>query len=198
MDNLRHFSVLRTYRGRINPTSQIRTHCECLCHCGNYFHATQYDLNRNNVKSCGCLRVKATHSITHGLTGTREYRIWSLMKDRCSNSNCPQYSEYGGRGITVCERWLRFENFIEDMGFSKPKETIERVDNNLGYCPSNCKWSTAKEQANNRRSSRIIEFNGQRKTLMQWAEYTGIHWSTIRSRIERSKWQIEKCLTHPI
>ncbi len=137
----------------------------CKCECGNEKTIQGNRLKVGKTQSCGCLRLKniATHSfkyksnnqnkpINHGKSGTPEHCAWANMIQRCENANHPWYKDYGGRGIRVCERWQRFENFYTDMG-DKPtaKHSIDRIDVNKGYEPSNCKWATATDQSRNQR-----------------------------------------------
>jgi len=121
------------------------------------------------------------------------YGIWCAMKTRCNNPKAINYQNYGGRGIRVCSEWQTFEGFFADMGESNGL-TLDRIDVNGDYEPINCKWSTRKEQGNNKRNNIIIEFGGKRLTAMQWSETTGIGESTIRKRI-RLGWPAEKTLT---
>lgn len=120
------------------------------------------------------------------------------MIQRCYDNNSLAFKNYGGRNITVCERWLVFENFLSDMGDRPEGMSIERIDNDKGYSPDNCKWATRKEQASNRRSNRVYEHNGKTLTLMQWAELTGIPYFTIRNRIDLLGWDIEKAVTQKV
>lgn len=107
---------------------------------------------------------------------TSEYTAWRTMRERCSKQDHHAYKDYGGRGINVCDRWKNnFDNFIDDMGLKPtPKHTLDRVDNNKDYSPENCRWATMKEQCNNRRSCVFVEYNGEIKTLSQWADVLGI------------------------
>ena len=126
---------------------------------------------------------------THGMTKTPEYRAWIDMKNRCFNPNHKRYSDYGGRGIAVCDRWLNFKNFIEDIG-SRPtaKHSLNRIDNDSDYCPDNCKWSTRVEQENNKRSNKpLITIGNETKTIAQWAKKMSISYQVIRDRL-KLKW----------
>lgn len=172
----------------------------CHCDCGNTTEVVSSSLNNGETKSCGCLRKEVTRArlTTHGLCGTKLYAIWSTMTQRCNNSNSQHYQDYGGRGITVCDEWLTFEPFFDwamangyDSGLS-----IDRIDNEKGYFPANCKFSTQKEQCNNKRSNVWIEYDGRRRTLTQWSEVCGICYRTLMGRI-RMGWSIEKILETP-
>ena len=120
------------------------------------------------------------------------------MVQRCTNPNDEAYHNYGARGISVCDRWLDFANFLEDMGESPPRLTIDRIDNNRGYEPGNCRWATYKEQMNNVRYNRIIEFDGKTLTLQQWSEESGINIGTLRNRLFVNNWPIADALTQPL
>lgn len=106
----------------------------------------------------------------HGCSSSPTYRSWSNMIQRCTNVNCPNYHNYGARGISICAPWRHFENFLKDMGMKPTGFSIERLNNNKGYEPSNCIWASPKEQANNRRTNVIIRVNGHKYTVMQFAE----------------------------
>jgi len=114
---------------------------------------------------------------------TRVYRIWTGIKTRCNNPNDPGFKHYGARGISICDRWLVFENFLSDMGEPGRGMSIDRIDVNGNYEPGNCRWATSIVQHRNRRDNVFIEYNGVRATIAEWSETTGINRSTIRSRI---------------
>ena len=122
--------------------------------------------------------------------------IWSSMKTRCSNKNRADYQRYGGRGIVVCNRWLKVDNFIEDMSSQyKVGLTLERKNNDAGYSPNNCFWATRKEQANNTRRNRKITWNGMTKTISQWIDYSGVKSSTFRQRFYVYGWNFGDCMS---
>lgn len=145
--------------------------------------------------SCGCKAVEAfkkhaqhkgaTFKVTHGLTKSRTYSSWQKMKQRCSDPKNNQYANYGGRGISVCDRWMSFENFIEDMGHRPEGTSIDRIDANGNYEPNNCRWSDAKSQARNRRNANKITIDGVERTLVEWSELSGTKACTIASRIKK-------------
>lgn len=158
---------------------------QCMCSCGNTHYAACSYLLNGSVGSCGCSRKDA--NITHGASRkgqwTTEYVTWSGMIDRCRNPNNPAFERYGGRGILVCERWHKFENFFDDMGPRPDSLTLERSDNNKGYEPGNCVWATYKVQNRNRRDNKTIEFNGSVKCVSEWAEILGMRPGLILKRL---------------
>lgn len=160
--------------------------CECICDCGAKKTVDSYGLRSGQTKSCGCYNreIASIRHKTHGLRRAPEYAVWRAMLQRCEDKNQPFFFRYGGRGISVCERWHSFENFIADMG-RRPSSmhTIERGRNDGNYEPSNCYWATRKEQARNRSSSRIVTIAGVSKTLAEWSEISGIRSVTIAWRL---------------
>ena len=173
----------------------------CRCDCGTERVVAIGSLKRGLSTSCGCFLAEwtAAKSTKHGSAGrgqkTREYVCWESMRRRCRRPKDKSYPRYGGRGIAVCERWDSFENFLTDMGAKPgPEYSIDRIDPNGNYEPSNCRWSTVATQANNQRSNRLIEFRGERLTLMEWSRRTGINRSTITRRLDLG-WSVEDALT---
>lgn len=154
-----------------------RTYWLCRCDCGAEKIALPKSIARGLTQSCGCLHKEWLSGLraTHRKSGGPTYSSWSAMRARCRNPNNKHYADYGGRGITVCARWDNFENFLADMG-EKPsaRYSIERRENNRGYEPDNCYWAFAKAQARNTRKSIFMEWNGQIKTLAEWAEILGL------------------------
>jgi len=134
----------------------------------------------------------------HGMVGTRTYKSWERMKERCSNPNHQHYKQYGERGIKVCSEWLGengFENFYKDIGNRPENKTLDRIDNNGNYCKDNCKWSTHKEQCNNTRTNRLITYKGKTKTMRQWEEGLNVKRGTLWARLNKG-WSIKKSLKY--
>lgn len=158
----------------------------CQCECGNFCEVPTGKIGYD-ICSCGCLKIE-THR-THNQSKTRLYNIWTLMKKRCDCSDTEHYEYYGGRGITYCDEWNIYENFRDwalNNGY-KNNLTIDRIDVNGNYEPSNCRWVTNKIQQNNKRSNKILKHNGKEMTMSEWADYLKIPYTTLRSRISRCK-----------
>ena len=171
----------------------------CRCDCGNETVASNGSLIGGTVQSCGCLKQRQREAVTkHGLHNTKIYKKWQSMKTRCNNPNASNYKDYGGRGITVCDEWLNdFESFYRWAINNGYKEglTLDRIDVDGDYTPSNCRWATIAEQNNNQRKSRIVTYNGKSQTIGEWAKETGLNYQTIRHRIDVQLWSAEKALT---
>jgi len=191
---------------KYTKTKNKKDHYLCQCNiCGNKYEVDVYQLLSGLSRKCKPCSKRET-STKHGHGGdkygngkTGTHGSWNAMKERCTNPNHISYKNYGGRGITVCERWLKsFKNFLEDMG-EKPSDeyTIDRIDTNGNYEPSNCRWATDVEQARNRRTNHYITYNGKKQCLADWAEDLGIPVPTLNSRINMYKWSIDKAFTHP-
>lgn len=167
----------------------------CKCDCGNWCLVASSNLRKNHTQSCGCLQRERTAEVhtTHGQAHTRIYNIWNTMVARCHRKNTKAYPEYGGRGITVCDEWMNcFQSFyLWAMANGYNDElSIDRVDNDKGYSPSNCRWVTVYTQANNKRSNITVEYNGESRTVAEWAKILGIKYATLRKRLEEG-WSVE-------
>lgn len=169
--------------------------CLCLCNCGTSKEINKVHLRNGKIVSCGCWNKKK--SIKHGMEGTREYNTWASMLSRCRNPNNKFYKDYGGRGIRVCDRWLSFANFYDDMGEKPEGMSIDRIDTNGNYSPENCRWTSQVNQIRNRRVSPKFLWNGEMKSLAELSNDYGLPWRRVYDRM-RSGWSIEKALTTPI
>lgn len=182
--NGQRFGRLRVI-GKV-ATVDRRTVVLCRCDCGEYHLTRTQDLMAGNVASCGCLHKERNivRHRTHGGEGSRLYRVWSAMRDRCNNPNCRAYKNYGGRGITICPEWgdfAIFRNWALQVGYDD-NLTIERIDNNGPYSPANCRWATRKEQAQNRRGNILVTCNGEKVTLAEASRVTGIAYNLLQYR----------------
>ncbi len=159
-----------------------------VCDCGGSVETESYSVKTGKVRSCktcGAIRSR-TASITHGMTNSSEYRIWTGMKTRCFNQNSRAFKDYGGRGVTMCESWAcSFDAFLADMG-PRPSDmhSIDRVDVNGNYDPSNCRWATKEDQANNKRTNRIVESSAGKKTVAEAAREAGLTYGCLHHRLK--------------
>jgi len=177
----------------------------CRCDCGSEVDIRGGDLASGHTTSCGCYQRERTAEVhtTHGMARQREqhpvYWIWSAMLQRCENQDHKYYKDYGGRGITVCDEWHDSQAFIDWALANNWRKglTLDRIDNNGNYEPDNCRWTTRKEQARNRRSNRLITFNDKTQTMAEWAEELNIPYHALKHRIGRYHWSIERALTEP-
>jgi hypothetical protein len=192
------------YAGSVPKTSGGRQHVWLLvCKCGNTMIGVASNIVSGISTSCGCQHSEnlAARNTRHGLSSRPEYQIWKAIWQRCTNPKHVQWADYGGRGITVCQRWRGlkgFPRFLTDMG-SRPKGyTIERRNNDKNYTPANCFWATRKEQNRNKRNNLMIKFQGETKCLSQWAEEKGIRQSVLYGRIVTQKWSTDKAFNTPI
>lgn len=172
----------------------------CVCECGNTTVSRSDGLNNGRTKSCGCHRAElggkrmVEMHTTHGMCGTPEYRTWRSIMNRCTNPNDPSFKDYGARGISVCDRWESFENFYADMGDKPAGLSIERLDVNGNYDPLNCVWADRETQANNKRNSHYITYEGVTKTLSQWAKYFNIPVWKLNQRLTRDRLSFDEAI----
>lgn len=166
----------------------------CKCDCGNTCIANGHDLKDGRIKSCGCYNMDRITK--HNMSRTRFYRIWMYMRGRCNNCNYVQYKYYGGRGITVCDKWSSFENFKDDMyesylshvkEFGEKNTSLDRINPNGNYEPNNCRWATNSEQQANTRRKRMVSVFGEIMTLKQASEKYNINYNTVVGRLWRGK-----------
>jgi hypothetical protein len=174
----------------------------CECSCGGVKEVQGSQLSKGGTRSCGCLRAEVMSKTmrTHGKTKTTEYRVWAGMMTRCFNPNTSSYHRYGGRGITVCERWRGqdgFVNFLADAG-PRPSQshTLDRINSNGNYEPGNIRWVVGPIQSRNRVSNRMVEYAGKRLPICAWAEEVGISGSCILQRLN-AKWSVAEALSIP-
>jgi len=178
---------------------------ECKCDCGTTSKVNGKNLRYGNSKSCGCLRVDigATKNRTHGHTANREYspeyNAYRNMLRRCFEKTNEKYPQYGGRGISVCDRWnASFDNFFADMGKKpSPLHSLDRVDVNEGYSPGNCRWATPKEQARNKTCNVIVSLGSEQITLAEACERLGLKYGTIHNRMNRYGMTFDEALNVP-
>lgn len=173
----------------------------CQCDCGNKAVVAGYRLKGGQTHSCGCLqRERASEtSRKHGQWNSSLYKVWNAMIQRCENQNDQHFEDYGARGITVFSEWKNFELFYEwavSNGYEKGL-SLDRKDNDKGYSPDNCHWTTRKVQMNNTRKNHYITYNGKKQTMAQWADELGIKYNTLNSRINTLGWDIERAFNTP-
>ena len=187
-------TVVERANDYISQNGHHTTQWLCKCACGNEIVVMANNLKRV-TKSCGCYKSEITteKNITHGVSDSRLYNIWCNIKQRCYNKNNNSYKDYGGRGIIICDEWLDFEPFYEwamDNGYNDDL-TIDRVDNNGNYEPSNCRWVDIKTQSNNKRNNHYITYNGKTQTLAQWSDELNINYNKLWARIKYG-WSIDR------
>lgn len=191
----RHGRLTVIVRGpnHVEPSGAIRATWRCRCDCGNDIVVTGHALAKGHTKSCGCL-TKNGRAMKHGMSRAPIYRSWWMMKQRCENPRYTHFESYGGRGITVCDRWQEFENFYADMGEPEPGMTLERIDNDKGYEPENVRWASRLEQAQNRRTNGHMTVT---LTFAEWGRLMGIPGAMVAKRF-RAGWKPMDVLTRPI
>ncbi len=185
-------TILSTFKNEKEPTKAI-----CLCSCGKEVIKILTQVTTNGVKSCGCLKIEKLKlnggkNKTHGHCSnrTRTYRTWEGMKRRCCTDKDRGSIDYKGRGIKICDRWMEFKNFLEDMGERPENKTLDRKDNDGGYCKENCRWADAQQQARNKRSNALVEYNGNKITIAELSEITGLRFGLLWDRIFTQKYSV--------
>lgn len=181
--------------GRIKYSKQTVILVKCKCICGNIVVVRKPHFANNHTKSCGCLNKEKTSKLnkTHGLSKSSTYRSWNAMINRCTNKNFKNFNNYGGRGIKVCERWLKFDNFLLDMDVKPNKDyQIDRIDNDGNYELNNCKWSSRIENCNNKNNNVKYNYKGELLSVSEISRLSGITPSKISNWKNRSNYSVEK------
>lgn len=197
--------------GRLTAIKPVKSNSKltywlCACSCGNKTKVYIGRLRNSTTRSCGCLSSEVTKNrcTTHGLTSHYLYKTYLRIKSRCNNNKNKSYADYGGRGITLCKKWEKsFESFytyvITYLGNKPAKElSLDRINNNKGYKPGNIRWATPSMQAKNRRSSKIIAYNGIARNAVDWARAINIPPQMLYTRLKVLKWPIDRVLNTPI
>lgn len=187
------FLVVQEAAGYVLSSGKNRSAWLCVCDCGGKKVVTGHELKRAEIRSCGCKKMRDRHGLSSYRHRHELYRTWSGMKNRCHSPTNIQFEDYGGRGISVCQRWRFGEDgvhpflcFIADMG-DRPSvdHSIDRIDNEQGYSPANCRWATRSQQGRNKRTTVTHEIEGVVKPICEWAEIFDLNYSGARSRVER-------------
>jgi hypothetical protein len=187
----------------LHETRAKKSYWHCVCECGNNLITRSDALTSGRARSCGCLHKESASNVckarntTHGKSRSRTYNIWCGIITRCTNQNTRYFKHYGGRGISICERWLTFENFLSDMGECPSGLSIDRINVNGNYEPSNCRWADTKTQQRNTRKNRLLTHNNQTHCVSEWAEICGINQRVIKDRI-RLGWDAKTALETPV
>lgn len=185
-DRFGKLTIIHEVEPNVTPCGTIQRKFLCKCDCGNQVVRNMQTLLKGAKTSCGCNKTSYIQKYFKKESKSFLYSTWSGMRQRCNNPNSASYSRYGGRGISVCDEWdkdfFAFEKWAKENG-AKKGLTIDRINNDGNYCPDNCRWVDLRTQANNKRTNRIIEYNGESHTTIEWARITGIQEGTIRSRL---------------
>lgn len=182
-------------KGRTTSAGNILWLCECEC--GNTTHRSKSSLRANPNLSCGCYHKHNHGIVKHGMARTPTHGVWDAMKQRCLNPNNIAFANYGGRGISVCDRWKTFSNFHDDMGEKPPGMELDRIDVNGNYEPGNCRWATKKENNRNKRRTYMVTYEGRVMPLVECAEIVGMCRAVLRGRLD-SGWDLHKAITTPV
>lgn len=183
--------------GRWTLQERLKANWLCSCECGTVKLVAASSLVQKTTTSCGCRKREVTiaRSTKHGHAGrgklSKTYKSWKYMKDRVTTD--PDYAE-----VTICQEWSDFNQFLSDMGEIPDGMTLDRIDNSIGYCKSNCRWATSLQQANNKTSNVRVMFNGREQTLAEWARELGINYKTLHNRVTTCGWSFEQAITAPV
>ncbi len=201
-------TVIKEVEPHVTPGGTKKRRALCLCICGKEQTFWYCEIKKGGTKSCGCKKGEyvTQNKTEHGLCKSEVYQSWTAMCTRCNNPNSVKYKNYGGRGIKICDEWLKFENFYADMGHPPETKgyryTIERIDVDGDYAPENCKWVSAKEQAHNKTNNVKVVVNGIEKNLLDvYDDYVAknpnstLKYKTIVSRIKTYGWSVEKAFS---
>jgi hypothetical protein len=195
-----NLTIIKELKPHLTPNKTKQRIVLCKCDCGNLFKTQLYHVTSKHTKSCGCIQKEKFSQIIskHNLSNTRLYNTYYNMRSRCYNKNNKEYQHYGGRGIKVCDEWLdSFQSFYDwsmNNGY-KDNLTIDRIDNDIGYSPSNCRWVNLSTQQRNKRNNRIITINGITHCITEWCEILNLKLNTVYKRL-RYGWTIEKALNY--
>lgn len=202
------WTVIEQSEDAVQPNGKHIKMWNCICECGKIESVNGNNLRSGKSKSCGCLSIEiakgnfGTGGVKkHGCAKTRLYYVWTHIKARCYNSHTDNYKDYGGRGIKMCDEWRgsfqNFQSWALSHGYAD-NLTIDRIKVNGDYEPSNCRWVTQKEQANNKRNNVFFTYNGRTKTLKQWCDYYGKDYRLVHNRINYGKWCFEEALLYDV
>lgn len=196
-----YLKVIKRVSNKVYDNGSCVTRWQCKCKsCGKFFYTSTRNITSGKTKSCGCItgKLRGEGHKTHGMTGTRIYSIWAHIISRCYNKNTRAYHNYGERGITVCEDWRNnFDSFYKwaiESGYSE-ELTIDRIDNEKGYFPDNCRWVDDTTQVRNRRVTVMVEIDGIIKPLAEWCEIYNANYYLVHQRIRRQKMNPKDALT---
>jgi hypothetical protein len=195
--------VLAAVGARTTAGGQRKTTWQCLCECGSRVVVDGCSLKTGGTKSCGCLKhdrsraMLTKHGHRSGASPSQTYSSWRGMIGRCTDTKHVAWKYYGGRGITVCDRWRDFRRFLEDMGERPPCTTIDRINGNGNYCKDNCEWTTQKQQTRHTRRNVTVTLGTETRCLSEWIEILGLNAHTVRDRVRRG-WSPDRALTERI
>lgn len=190
---INNLKIIEEGERHITPKGQRLKTYILICFCGKEFKALKGNVDKGHTKSCGCMKSPNFH----GLQDTPIHNTWDSMIQRCTNIKNRQYRNYGARGIKVCDDWRDFMTFYKwsIVNYWAPKMELDRIDNDGDYTPSNCRWVTHSANNRNKRNNRLLTYNGETKTIVEWSEITGLSFRCIQGRVDSLGWSVEKTLT---